>query len=273
MRLQLVAVSARFAGAIALVVSARAARGQAADARKPAASPAHLRGQVVDKTSHGAVTGALIILDADGRFVTSDSTGAYDFENIPNGVVELTVRAERFSVAHFALRLIGTGSWNKDIELDSTAAAARGVARLTPVTVTAEAPVFNYRLQDFERRRASGLGQYLTDEEIQSSGASNIQDAVRLMRGVDLDCGGTAFAGCRIRMTRAPRGCSPEYIIDGQVDNVFGPTTPIRDVIAIEVYTGPSDVPGEYAGRNAGCGMVVLWTRSGPDRKKKPNEL
>jgi hypothetical protein len=272
MRPHLAAVLAKLVGAIALPVFATAANGQATQATKPGVPPPHLHGLVQDKTSHNAVVGAQIILDADGRFVTSDSTGAYDFENIPMGVVELTVHARRFAVAHYALRLVGTGSWNQDIELDSTG-AARPIAQLAPVTVTAEAPVFNYRLTDFNRRRSSGLGQYLTDEEIQRSGAYNIQDAVRAMRGVDLDCGGTAYAGCRIRMTRAPRGCMPEYIVDGQVDDVFGPSTPIRDVVAMEVYTGPSDVPGEFAGRNSGCGLVVLWTRSGPDRKKKPNGL
>ena len=272
MRHHVAAVSARLAAATVFLVLAAVASGQATNAPKPAPSASHLRGFIVDKTSHDSVAGAQVILDADGRFVTSDSTGAYDFEGIPNGIVELTIHAPRFAVAHYALRLVGNGSFNQDIELDSTK-AARPIARLTPVTVTAEAPVLNYRLQDFERRRTSGLGQYLTDDQIQSGGASNIQDAVRAMRGVDLDCGGTAFAGCRIRMTRAPRGCAPEYIIDGQVDNDFGPSTPIRDVIAIEVYTGPSDVPGEFAGRNSGCGIVVLWTRSGPDRKRKPNDL
>jgi hypothetical protein len=272
MRPHLAAVSSRLVGTIALLIFAGGASGQATQSTKPAAgaAPSRLHGLVHDKTSHDAIVGAQIILDADGRFVTSDSTGAYDFENIPAGVVELTVHAQRFAVAHSALRLVGAGTWSQDIELDSTG-TSKPITRLTPVSVTAEAPVFNYRLVDFERRKASGLGQYLTDEEIQRSGASNIQDAVRAMRGVDLDCGGTAYAGCRIRMTRAPRGCPPEYIVDGQLDNVFGPTTPIRDVIAMEVYTGPSDVPGEFAGRTSGCGVVVLWTRSGPDKKKKPN--
>src|SRR5262245_50813239 len=268
MRPHLAAVSSRLVGTIALLIFAGSASGQAT--ATTGAAPSRLHGLVHDKTSHNAIVGAQIILDADGRFATSDSTGAYDFENIPVGVVELTVHAQRFAVAHYALRLVGAGTWSQDIELDSTG-TAKQIARLTPVTVTADAPVYNYRLVDFERRKAHGLGQYLTDQEIQRSGASNIQDAVRTMRGVDLDCSGTAYAGCRIRMTRAPRGCPPEYIVDGQLDNVFGPTTPIRDVVAMEVYTGPSDVPGEFAGRTSGCGVVVLWTRSGPDRKKKPN--
>jgi hypothetical protein len=61
--------------------------------------------------------------------------------------------------------------------------------------------------------------------------------------------------------------CLPEFIVDDHVMNDFGPLTPIRDIVGLEVYTGPSEVPGEYAGRNAGCGVVVIWTRSGPTKK------
>jgi hypothetical protein len=68
-------------------------------------------------------------------------------------------------------------------------------------------------------------------------------------------------------MVRAPMNCPPDYVIDGQFDNGFGPSTPIRDIVALEVYTGPADVPGEFAGRTAGCGVVVVWTRSGPTRR------
>jgi hypothetical protein len=140
---------------------------------------------------------------------------------------------------------------------------------LPAVAVTAPAPIVNYRLVDFERHKRTGLGQYLTDEEIRSSNASNLQDATRGMRGVNLHCGGSEFGGCRIQMVRAPINCQPEYVVDGRVDNVFGPLTPIRDIVALEIYTGAADVPGEFAGPKAGCGVVVIWTRSAPARRQR----
>jgi hypothetical protein len=69
-------------------------------------------------------------------------------------------------------------------------------------------------------------------------------------------------------MARAPNNCDPQYVVDSRVDNMFGPTTPIRDIVGLEIYTGPSDVPGEFAGRDAGCGVVVIWTRFGPTRRE-----
>ena len=87
---------------------------------------------------------------------------------------------------------------------------------------------------------------------------------------MNVECSGGA-QGCQIRMVRAPMRCLPEYIVDDNVDNTFGPTVPVRDIEGLEVYTGAADVPGEYAGRNAGCGVIVIWTRSGPPRRpKKP---
>lgn len=259
----------RLTSVVALVMGAAGSvAGQSMSAGSSANDVApHLRGHVIDKKSHAAIPGAQIILDADGRFVTADSIGAYDFGDIPKGIVDLSVHAPSFGVAHVTLQLIGTGSWNQDIELDSTSAGMRPV-QLAAVPVTARARPTNYRLQGFEIRRRSGRGQYLDDDAIRATGAANIADAARNMHGVTLDCGGTFTGGCRIRMIGSPARCLPVYFVDGQLDNEFGPLTPIRDVVAMEVYTGPADVPGEFAGSNAGCGVVALWTRSGPDRRR-----
>ena len=57
-------------------------------------------------------------------------------------------------------------------------------------------------------------------------------------------------------------------VVDERVDNMFGPLVPVRDIQAIEVYTGASDVPGEFAGTNAGCGVIVIWTTNGRASKR-----
>ena len=131
--------------------------------------------------------------------------------------------------------------------------------------MTAEQPL-GPRFADFERRRITGRGQYRTAEQIEKGNYMNLQDIVRDMRGVNVDCGGGA--GCFIRMSRAPMQCLPQYIVDDRPDPDFGPGIAVRDIQGLEVYTGPTDTPGEYAGVNAGCGTIVIWTRSSPLRHK-----
>lgn len=226
---------------------------------------ATLRGRVTDAGSHQAIARAEIILAVDSRSVRTNKHGDYVFTGLPVGTVELLVRAPSYPIRRMVVELTDGEVLDGSVTLDSSRLGA--AQSLAPVKVSAAAPV-NDRLRDFERRRRSGRGQYLTDAQIRASGADNLQDAVRDMRGVLLDCGGTMYGGCRIRMARAPERCLPEYVVDGQVDNEFGPTTPIRDIVGVELYTGESDVPGEYAGSDAGCGVIVIWTRSGPDRRR-----
>jgi len=37
----------------------------------------------------------------------------------------------------------------------------------------------------------------------------------------------------------------------------------VFDVAAVEVYRTPAEIPPEFNGPNAGCGVIVLWTRQG----------
>ncbi|OLE65019.1 MAG: hypothetical protein AUG74_12720 [Bacteroidetes bacterium 13_1_20CM_4_60_6] len=229
---------------------------------------ATLRGVVTDKSSGKAVVDAQIIMLEDTRSASSDSSGRYEISGLRPGASKLVVRAVGFPPLRVDVELIAGKTTDRAIQLDSTDAGRLASAQSLPaVSVSAPATPFNYRLADFERRRQTGRGQYLTEDEITKSGAYNIADAVKTMRGVNYECGGGA--GCYVRMARAPMRCLPEFIVDGQVMNDFGPVTPIRDIVGLEVYTGPTEVPGEYAGRYAGCGVIVVWTRSGPTRKRK----
>jgi hypothetical protein len=245
---------------VATLLAPRAARAQA-----PAAAGLSLRGRVVDRASALPIRDAEVILARDSMRARTDSAGAFRFTGLSAGTHEVMVRVARFGEVSFTAELRAGSDPEYLIHLDATVGAAQALA---PVAVTGEAasPV-SYRLVDFERRRRTGRGQYLTLEEIERSGASTVPDLTRGMRGVTTHCGGGG--GCRLQMVRAPNGCQPEYVVDGRTDNMFGAQTPIRDIVGMELYTGPSDVPGEFAGRNAGCGVVVIWTRAGPDRRAK----
>jgi Carboxypeptidase regulatory-like domain/TonB-dependent Receptor Plug Domain len=219
---------------------------------------ARLSGRVVDSASAAAVPGALIILAPNGRRASSDSAGLYTIQGLPAGTHRLQVRAIGFAPVELTVELEPGADARQTIALPSLAPQS-----LDPVTVAETTTPAERRLVDFERRRRTGRGQYLTEEEIRRAGAANLRDALRGMRGVTEECWGSD-GGCRVHMVRARHNCPPEYVVDGHTNNTFGALTPIRDIVALEVYTGPSDVPGEFAGTYAGCGVVVIWTRSGP---------
>src|SRR5205814_917990 len=115
----------------------------------------------------------------------------YRLTTISSGTERLVVRAFGFPVTSVPVTMQPGIDLDQLVELDSTAAGAPAISlqpmevRATPLTLA------DRRLVDFERRRLTGRGQYLTDEEIVKSGAANLSDATRTMHGVTLHCGGT----------------------------------------------------------------------------------
>lgn len=234
----------------------------ATPAAQAVAQQGTIRGRVIDRSSNAGMAGVELVFLGDNRSTHTDSAGRYLFVALPAGSVQLLIRAPLFPATQIVIALAAGQDLDRTIVLDSTATGQGG--QPLPAVVVTESEI-DRRLLDFERRRRLGRGHYLTRVDIERSGANSLQDAVRALRGVTVECGGGG--GCFIRMVRAPMQCRPDYVVDRRVDNNFGPTTPIRDIEAVEVYTGPSDVPGEFAGQSAGCGVVVVWTRSGPPRR------
>lgn len=217
-----------------------------------------VRGRVIDRSALRPVAQAEVVYSEAGRTIRADSAGQFELRGVRAGNVTLRVRALGYEsqVVSFVLE--------EDQRVERIFSLEPGVQTLEGVDVTA-APSTGYRLAGFERRSQTGRGQYLDEEQIKKLGAHTVPETLRSLRGVLFECGGGT--GCYVRMARAPMRCMPEWIVDNQLMNDFGPLTPIRDVVGIEVYSGPGDVAGEFAGRNAGCGVIVLWTRSGPKRR------
>ncbi|MFM9012485.1 MAG: carboxypeptidase regulatory-like domain-containing protein [Gemmatimonadota bacterium] len=233
---------------------------------------ATLKGVVTDAVTQQPVVGVRVVIAATGRFATTDSIGVFELKEIPSGVIRFFFTAPGYPRTSVVLALAKGETMAQRFELESIAAeaaaagtgvvdsAAGRVQRLPATEVTGE-PSRGVRYEDFERRLKTGRGQYVTREVIEERAYNNLSDAVRGLRGVAIECGSR---GCLVRMARALPGCYPQYIVDGRPDNFFGPNVAVRDIEGIEVYSGASDVPGEFAGTDAGCGVVVIWTRNGP---------
>jgi hypothetical protein len=108
------------------------------------------------------------------------------------------------------------------------------------------------------------MGAYLRWDEIAKQGYGSVGDALHGVRGVRIQCNQQTFE-CFAVMARSPR-CQPTWWIDGVEVQSFHENTPIRDVYGIEIYRGPGEIPGEFSGSNAACGVIVMWTKSRPFR-------
>ena len=159
------------------------------------------------------------------------------------------------------------------------------VQLLAPLAITARYSARDLMdpLADFDYRRRTGAGKYFTAKDIEERGAFKVTDMLKGVAGVRVnDTGGIAS----VSMTRSigglssGGGCTPPVFLDG-LKLMMDPmdiinTLPIDAITGIEIYKGPSTVPGEFM-EGAACGAIVVWTRRSfiapPPSQAKPPPL
>jgi len=173
-------------------------------------------------------------------------------------VREIVISTLGYARGEFQLLIPSQGLVEQVFPLDFTG------YKLPEVVVRGRAEQLAPRYQDFERRRQRGIGAYLRWDELSQKGFNSVGDALRSVRGVRIRCNQETFE-CHAFMSRDPQ-CFPTWWVDGTRVASFHENTPIRDVYGIEIYRGPGEVPGEFAGSDAACGVIVIWTKSRPYR-------
>ena len=222
------------------------------------AAQATLRGRVLDAETGQNLVGASITIDRKTTY-TTDSLGIFEATGLAKGDRKLTISLAGYAVGDYVVAMPDTGAVVQMFPLDFTG------QRLNAIAIQARAEMLSPRYSEFERRRSRGLGAFFRWDDLAKESYGSIGDALRTVRGVRMQCNQETFE-CAAVMARAPRGCAPVWIVDGQEVRSFHENTPIRDVYGIEVFRGPGEVPGEYAGSNAACGVIVVWTKSKPYR-------
>jgi hypothetical protein len=118
-------------------------------------------------------------------------------------------------------------------------------------------------MQEFEERRHAGRGVFITQEQIQASGAATMADVLRGVPGVRLNC---RSGSCNVQMTRTGHGvCNADWVVDGASASMSStPHLPVVGIVAVEIYRSPNEVPSEFLKADAQCGVIAIWTKSGP---------
>lgn len=218
---------------------------------------ATLKGRVLDSETGQRIASVRVSFGRGTPSLVADSIGEFSIV-LPSGEEKVTVQALGYSPRTLTMFVPDTGSIARDFPMDFTG------DRLPAVAVQARAEQLMPRYAEFEKRRQRAVGAFLRWDDMAKRNFGSVGDALRTVRGVRIQCDQQTFE-CYARMTRSPM-CQPVWIIDGTEAQSFHENTPVRDVYGIEIYRGPGEIPGEYAGSNAACGVIVMWTKSRPFR-------
>ena len=114
------------------------------------------------------------------------------------------------------------------------------------------------KFDGFYRRRASGVGTFVTREMVDARAAQRPEDLLRLTTGIRITYRGTtpliSFARCN----------QVNVYIDGIRSHDgfrdFFALNPLQ-IEAMEIYHGMAQVPPEFSPRPNDCAAIVIWTR------------
>ena len=223
----------------------------------PPPSSAGISGQVVNQQSRVAVSGATVNLIGTRLHTATDTAGRFSQPSLNAGTYILEVRAIGYGVTSWVLRLAEGERVDYVFEVEPLG------TELDPVVVEGRPSYFQRRIQEFEERRRSGRGIFITHEQIETSHAATMADLLRGVPGVRLNC---RSGVCNAQMTRTAHGvCNADWVIDGAPASVSStPHLPVVGVVAVEIYRSPSEAPAEFLKSDSQCGVIAIWTKSGP---------
>ena len=219
---------------------------------------ATIRGRVIDSELGDPLPGALVSIRGVSSTFVTDTLGWFEAVGLHPGEAAVNIELIGYTPGLFRIRVAASDKVEQDFPLDFSG------HRLANVVVQARAERLMSRYVDFERRRQRGLGAYFRWDELKQGSYTSVGDALRTVRGVRIRCNQQTYE-CFAAMVRSPQ-CLPTWWIDGTEVRSFHENTPIRDVYGIEIYRGAGEVPGEFSGSNAACGVIVMWTKSRPFR-------
>ena len=241
---------------LAVGLGAVVCRGAAAQARGSTPTGG-ISGRVIDQQSQLPLRGATVSLLGTRLQTATDSGGRFTHAGLGGGTYLLEVRAIGYGVTSWVLRL-------RDREvLDFIFEVTPLGFDLDPVIVEARPAYAQRRMQEFEERRRGGRGVFITEDQIAAKNATTVADLLRAVPGVRLNC---RSGICTAQMTRGARGvCPADWVVDGMPATMSGtPHLPVVGIVAIEIYRSPSEAPAEFLKADSQCGVIAIWTKSGP---------
>jgi hypothetical protein len=206
---------------------------------------------------------------------TTDSQGVYRIAAVPAGHYIAEVKLLGYSPATQPFDIEDGGI------IEVSFALATAAVALDTVKVTGDAYI-SPSLRGFEERRARGNGRFFTREDIARIKPRILTDIFRRIPGMQIQSAGGSMnnnesvRSGRIEGLMGARTCNVLFYVNGapfplQQDFTINHFVSPEDVVGIEVYPGASEIPPQFetGAFNSRCGVVVIWTREGGEKRRK----
>jgi hypothetical protein len=237
-----------------------------------------VRGRVLESQSARPVVSAGVVL-LDTAFVSvagtaTNDSGTFTLEAPGPGAYYVLTEALGYSPSiDGILELAEGGSITVEIYLKPQPIV------LDSIKVAVErAQIFQHlERAGYNERQAAGFGHFITPDDIRQRNPRTVEDFFRNAPGIRIVHGnagtGIAFRSGTIHgqnaVTDLPGYCKPNVYVDGVLVNADADppwsglegVVDIDQIAAVELYTRASNVPLQWGGTIAACGVVLIWTR------------
>jgi hypothetical protein len=232
-----------------------------------------IAGTVVDDAGK-PVLGVDVTASADNARAKTDSAGHFEIRNLEDGNYAVHARRIGYLPSRLSADIGHGGRVDLRIELKPRPAF------LDSVVIVANGNCPDRSYVGFICRRKGGKGLYMTDDDIFDKNAREIGDIFRGVQGFRVEFATTQFGRIPIPIPTKASQCL-NALVNGRPATNTNPMPRWADeMIAVEIYAAPSDVPEEYQryvwgrqGRQSQtyrdrpgnssserCSLVVYWT-------------
>lgn len=221
---------------------------------------AQVIGWVTDRDTGRPVTAAEVRVMGTSLAALSDVNGMFILNGLPPGETTLGITHISYAPEGSIFRASPGASYEIRVSMAAEAIALEGVE------VQVRSQTWYRQMDGMRLRMQQGLrGDFLTRSDFDARGNPPVGEAIRGLAGVQVFQRGPFSFDVRFRLCEY----QPVLFIDGVQVNQPELQQPLdelqlingMDVEAVEVYRGAASVPPEFAGPDAMCGAIVVWTR------------
>ena len=241
----------------------------------PVAAQGTLAGTVKEDGTDRPIPGVEILLEGTRKITTSDDAGRFHLGDLPTGNRVVLFRLIGYRPSRVRVMRSKTDTTRIEAILISERVRLDSIV----VTGTPDRPRGIGR-EAFEERRRLGFGKFVDSVEMRRARNVRLSDVLSRLGVFMIEV--REDAGLKLHAASSRRGghsqdvpCYMGVVYDGLVlykavsTGTIPPYPPpdfrkefdIANIESLELYRGAGEVPLEFGGSSASCGVIVLWSR------------